>query len=122
MPFHSILTDLVQANRDTVGALFVDDSGELIGMACADGDHERMELLAAYLPLYLHRLTTALESVDGGAPRLIHIRRHDLDVHAAALPDDYVLSLITGPGGHAAVTRRRLEVGARRLAREVLGV
>ena len=122
MPFHSILTDLVRAEEDTLGALFVDDSGELIGMACADADRERMELLAAYLPLYLYRLATALEGVEGGAPRLLHIRREDLDVHAAALPDNYVLSLITGPGGRAALTRRRLEVGARRLAREVLGV
>ena len=38
------------------------------------------------------------------------------------LPDNYVLSLVTGPRGRVAVTRRRLAVGARRLASEVLGV
>ncbi len=122
MPFHSILTDLVRAEDDVLGALFVDDSGELIGMACADGEHERLELIAAYLPLYVQRLRTALEGVEGGAPRLFHIRRRDLDLHAAALPENYVLSLVTGPRGRAAVTRRRLAAGARRLESEVLGV
>ncbi len=122
MPFHSILTDLLRAAEDTRGALFVDDSGELIGIACAEGDRDRLELIAAYLPLYLQRLETALAAVEAGAPRLLHIRRHALDVHAAALPENYVLSLVTGPRGRTALTRRRLEVGVRRLEREVLGV
>lgn len=122
MPFHSILTDLVRAEEDVLGALFVDDSGELIGLACADDDRERMELIAAYLPLYLQRLRAVLAGVEGGVPRLLHIRRHDLDLHAAELPENYVLSLVTGPRGRSATTRRRLELGARRLAREVLGV
>ncbi len=122
MPFHSILTDLVRADEDALAALFVDDAGELIGLACADGDRDRMELIAAYLPLYMQRLQTALDGVEGGPPRLVHIQRHDLNLHAAALPENYVLSLVTGPRGRSAVTRRRLEVGARRLAREVLGV
>ena len=120
MPFHSILTDLVRAEEDCLGALFVDDSGELVGIACADEDRGRMELIAAYLPLYVQRLQTALDGVDGGAPRLLHIRRDGLDLHAAVLPENYLLSLITGPGGRAAMTRRRLELGARRLTREVL--
>ena len=115
------LEHLVRTDDDSVGALFVDESGELIGIACADEDKDRLELIAAYLPLYAQRLRSALEVVDGGAPRLFHIRRHDLDLHAAVLPDDYLVSLITGPQGRVAVTRRRLEVGARRLAREVLG-
>ncbi len=122
MPFHSILTDLVRADEDALGALFVDDSGELIGLACSDDDRDRMELIAAYLPVYVQRLQTALEGVQAGPPRLLHIQRQDLNLHAAALPENYVLSLVTGPRGRSAVTRRRLEVGARRLAREVLGV
>ncbi len=121
MPFHSILTDLVRADEGSVGALFVDDSGEVIGIACADEDKERLELMAAYLPLYVQRLRSALAAVEGGSPRLVHIRRNDLDLHAAVLPENYLLSLVTGPAGKAAVTRRRLEVGARRLVREVLG-
>ena len=121
MPFHSILTDLVRAEEDSLGALFVDDSGELIGIACADGDRDRMELIAAYLPLHVQRLQTALDGVEGGEPRLLHIRRDDLDLHVAVLPENYLLSLISGPRGRVALTRRRLEVGARRLAREVLG-
>ena len=122
MPFHSILTDLVRAEDDVLGALFVDDTGELIGMACADGQRERLELIAAYLPLYVQRLQTALEGVESGSLRLFHIRRGELDLHAAALPENYVLSLVTGPRGRAAVTRRRLAEGARRLESEVLGV
>ena len=121
MPFHNILTDLVRAEEDTLGALFVDDSGELIGIACADEDRERLELMAAYLPLYLQRLRTVLEGVPGGRPRLLHIRRPELDLQAVVLPENYVLSLVSGPRGRASVTRRRLQEGARRLAREVLG-
>ena len=121
MPFHSILTELVEADEATLGALFVDDTGELIGLACADGEHERMELIAAYLPLYLQRLQTALVGLDAGAPRLVHIQRRGFSLHAAALPENYILSLVTGSGGRSAVTRRRLELAAHRLAREVLG-
>ena len=86
MPFHTILTDLVRAEEDVLGALFVDDSGELIGMACADGQRDRLELIAAYLPLYVQRLQTVLDGVEGGDPRLLHIRRHDLELHAACCP------------------------------------
>ena len=122
MPFHSILTDLVRVEEDTLGALFVDDSGELIGLACADEDRERMEIVAAYLPVYLQRLRTALSGIEAGRPRRLHFRRRGFDLHAVTLPDDYVLSLVTGPRGRSSVTRRRLEVGARRLEREVFGV
>ena len=121
MPFHSILTELVRAEEGSLGALFVDDTGELIGIACADHDRDRLELVAAYLPLYVQRLKTALDGVEGGDPRLVHIRRTDFDLHAAVLPESYLLGLVTGPGGRVAVTRRRLQVGARRLAHEVLG-
>ncbi len=80
-----------------------------------------MELIAAYLPVYLQRLQPTLDGVDAGSPRLLHIYRPRLNLHAATLPDNYVLSLVTGPRGRAAATRRRLRLGARRLAREVLG-
>ena len=54
----------------------------------------------------------AAASIDVGAR---------LDGLFAQLPENYLLSLVTGPNGRVAVTRRRLEVGARRLADEVLG-
>ncbi|MFQ5350820.1 MAG: hypothetical protein ACE5EG_10295, partial [Thermoanaerobaculia bacterium] len=92
-----------------------------IGLACADEDRDRMELIAADLPLYVQRLQTALDGVRAGAPRLFHICRPEFDLHAAVLPENYLLSLISGPNGLAAVTRRRLEMGAGRLVREVLG-
>ena len=122
MPFHSILTELVEADEDALAALFVDDSGELIGLACAKGEHERMALVAAYLPLYLERLRTALDGLQAGAPRLVHIQRPRMSLHAATLPENYVLSLVTGPRDRPSATRRRLQQGADRLAREVLGV
>jgi hypothetical protein len=112
----------VDGDEDALGALFVDDSGELIGLACADNEEERMELIAAYLPLYLQRLHVALGEAEAGVPRLVHIQRAGLNLHAAALPENYVLSLVSGPRSRAALTRRRLELGARRVAREVLGV
>jgi hypothetical protein len=121
MPFHSILTELVEADEDALAALFVDDSGELIGLACADGERERMELIAAYLPLYLQRLASALEGSAIGRPRLVHIQREGLHLHAAALPDEYIVSLVTGSRGVASSTRRRLERAATRLSLEVLG-
>ncbi len=79
-----------------------------------------MELLAAYLPLYLQRFQDAFGASGIGAPRLVHIQRDALHLHAAVLPDDYLLSLVTGPRGLATVSRRRLEYAARRLEREVL--
>ena len=121
MPFHSILTELLEADEDARAALFVDDSGELIGIACPDGERDRLELVAAYLPLYLQRLRSALGDSEAGRPRLIHIQRASMHLHAAALPDDYVLSLITGPRGAVSTRRRRLERAASRLALEVIG-
>ncbi len=120
MPFQSILTELVEAEDHALAALFVDDSGELIGLACADGDRERMELVAAYLPLYLQRARDALTEADLGRPRLFYIQRRGLHLHVEALPEDYVLSLVTGPRAVAGASRRRLARAAHRIRQEVM--
>lgn len=92
--FDYVLANLIANNEHAVGALFLDDSGETVGMACADFTPYQMRVVGAYLGIYLRQLERLLGTLQQGPPKLIHIEKQGLHVHALPLPDGYYLALV----------------------------
>ena len=115
MPYQYVLANLLADHPEAVGVLFLDDSGETVDFACADGNPYEIQLMGAYLGIYLRQLGEMTRAVDLGTIRILHIERtHEgQDVRA-----DH-LALVQRQPAPVATTRRRLGRAARAIAREV---
>lgn len=119
MPFHYILANLIADNDGVVGALFFDDTGETVDLASSEMAPYDLRVLGAYLGIALRQLRRGLDDTGAGDPRLLHVERSDLHVHAVALPDGYTLAVVLRPPVLAAHVRQSLLAAAAELEREV---
>jgi hypothetical protein len=117
--FDYVLANLLANNQHAVGALFLDDSGETVGMACAEFTPYQMRVMGAYLGIYLRQLDRFFHRTDLGAPELIHIEKHGLHVHALALPDGYFLALVQRRPALVAHARATLTDAGQQLRHEL---
>lgn len=122
MSFGFILANLLAASDRAVGVLFLDETGEAVDLSCTDVSPYEMRLLGAYLGIYLRQAEQLSDQNNLGQPRLIHLERADLQVHAAALPDGYFLALVQRRPAQAGPAREALIAAARQLAESVFGV
>ena len=82
--FQYVLANLLANNDEALGALFLDDNGETVDLACAGYTPYQMRVVGAYLGIYLRQiekvLTAALDRLPpveeppalhtvGGGPR-----------------------------------------------------
>ena len=119
MPFQYILGNLLADLDGAVGALFFDEAGETIDLASSELAPDELRVLGAYLGISLRQLRRALGDVGVGGPRLLHVERSGLHVHAITFPEGYTLAVVQRPPGLAARTRRGLEAAAAQITREV---
>ena len=56
MPFQYILANLLAQNDGAIGALFLDESGETIDLACADLTPFQLRIVGAYVGIYLRQM------------------------------------------------------------------
>ena len=119
MPFEYILNDLLVRNEQAVGALFLDESGEAVDVACADLTPYQLRIVGAYLGIYLRQLHKLTEATGLGEPEMLHISKDELHIYAVPLREGYCLSLIQRSPSLVASARRSLE-NARRLMHEEL--
>jgi hypothetical protein len=117
--FDYVLANLLANNQRAVGALFLDDSGETVGMACADFTPYQMRVVGAYLGIYLRQLDHFLESSALGTPTLIHIEKANLHIHTLQLPDGYYLALVQHRPAMVARARATLIDAGQQLRREL---
>ncbi len=117
--FDYVLANLLANNEKAVGALFLDDSGETVGMACADFTPYQMRVVGAYLGIYLRQLGRFFDSAALGAPELIHIDKEGLHIHALALPDGYYLALVQRGPSQVARAREALADAGQQLRAEL---
>ena len=119
MPFQYVLANLLAQDPDTIGVLFLDDSGETIDLVCAEYSPFEMRVAGAYLGIYLRRMGEILASSQLGSPREFHIERERLHFHVTALPDGYFLALVQRSPAVVARARERLQHAAAELKRVV---
>ena len=119
MPFQYILGDLLASNKGTLGVLFLDDAGETIDLACTASSPHDMQLLAAYVGIYLRQLRRFLEPDSFGDLRMMHIESSDLHVFALPLADGYYIVLAQSAPALSALTRRKISRAGDLLMREL---
>ena len=119
MPFQYVLANLLADHPDAVGVLFLDDSGETVDFACAEESPYEMQLLGAYLGIYLRQVGNIVASANLGSIRWFHIERRHRHLHVTVLPDGYYLVLVQRHPAQIATARESLRRAAIELAREV---
>ena len=119
MPFQYVLANLLADHPEAIGVLFLDDSGETVDFACVNDSPYEMQLVGAYLGIYLRRVSAILRSSNLGEVRWLHIEGQRRHLHVAVLPDGYCLALVQRQPGQVASARERLRRAAGQIAREV---
>lgn len=119
MPFQYVLANLLADQPDAVGVLFLDDTGETVDFACAEDSPYEMQILGAYLGIYLRQVGKIVSSADLGTVRWLHIERRRRHLHVAVLPDGYYLVLVQRQPARIATAREGLRRAAIELTREV---
>ena len=121
MPIHYILANLLARDEDTVGVLFLDDSGETVDLACAEFTPYQMRVVGAYAGIYLKQLSRISGGHGLGEAVRVHVEQDELHVHAEALPEGYYLVLLQRRPGMVARARRALQQAAAELIHEFFG-
>jgi hypothetical protein len=119
MPHHYILANLLATNDGAAGVLFLDDTGETVDLACANGQPEELRVLGAYLGIYLRTIERVAADGGLGEPRLIHLERGGLHVFTVPLPDGYHVALVQRQPALVGRARRSLEAAAAQLEAEL---
>jgi hypothetical protein len=119
MPFQYVLANLLADEPDAVGVLFLDDTGETVDFACAEESPYDMQLLGAYLGIYLRQVGKIVETANFGEIHWFHIERRHRHMHVTVLPDGYYLVLVQRQPARIATARESLRRAAVQLTREV---
>lgn len=109
MPFEYVLRDLLARTDQGVGALFLDESGEAVDVACSDLTPTQLRIIGAYLGIYLRQLRRLAELTEVGETQLLHVAQDELSIFAVPLPEDYCLALIQRRPALVAPALRSLE-------------
>ncbi len=119
MAFHDTLTQLLAAHDDAIGVLFLDSTGETVDLACAAIPTYDLQVIGAYLGIYLRHLDKVMTLNHLGATRLIHIEKRQVHIHVLPLPDGYCLALVQSHPGQVARARTSLIAAGAELVREL---
>ena len=101
------------------GVLFLDDTGETVDFACAEESPYEMQLLGAYLGIYLRQVAAIVAGANLGSVHWFHIERRLRHLHVTVLPDGYYLVLVQRHPAQIATARESLRRAAVQLEREV---
>lgn len=109
MPVHYILANLLAANDRALGALFLDESGETVDLACSESlTPYQARIIGAYLGIYLRQLEKVCDRNQWGYPEQMHIEKEGIHIYAQALPEGYYVVLLQARPGLVAQARRSL--------------
>jgi predicted regulator of Ras-like GTPase activity (Roadblock/LC7/MglB family) len=117
--FQYVLANLLANNDKALGALFLDDNGETVDLACSGYTPYQMRVVGAYLGIYIRQLEKVLTSGELGTPRLIHIEKRSIHIYAMPLPDGYYLVLVQSHPALVATARSTMVEAAAQLTREL---
>lgn len=117
--FHFVLANLLANNKDALGALFLDGTGETVDLACADFSPYEMKVIGAYLGIYMRQFERLLEGHELGGLRLLHIQKRNVHIYVVPLPDGYCLALVQRHPALVAQARHSLGQAVEELKREL---
>ena len=120
MAFEYILRNLLAAADGAIGVLFLDEGGETVDVVCSEFTPHQMRVVGAYFGIYLRQLDRVCRG-PLGTPRLVHVEREGLHLHAMALPDGYYLVLVQRRPGQVTMARAQLEKAGEDVRRAVFG-
>jgi len=119
MPVHYILANLLATNERALGALFLDEAGETVDLACSENlTPYQARITGAYLGIHLRQLEKICQRNSWGRPKQIHIEKEGLHIYAQALPEGYYIVLLQSRPGLVAGARRSLAGAVGDLRRE----
>ena len=119
MPFQYILANLLAESPNAMAVMFMDDAGETVDLATSEYQPFDVQIVGAYLGIYMRQLRKVTEGNSLGAPELIHIEKESLHVYAAPLPEDYYLVLVQRQPALVAQAQRALQEAATELTRSL---
>lgn len=119
MPFQYTLANLLAADDDAVAVLFLDDSGEVVDLACSDFSPYEMKVVGAYVGIYLRQLAGICDQIAAGDPTFLHIEKDGLHFYASSLPDGYYLVLVQRSPALVSKARVQLTAARNEIAREI---
>jgi predicted regulator of Ras-like GTPase activity (Roadblock/LC7/MglB family) len=117
--FQYVLANLLANNDQALGALFLDDNGETVDLACAGYTPYQMRVVGAYLGIYLRQIEKVLIGNEVGEPRLVHIEKKAVHIYAMPLPDGYYLVLVQRLPALVGRARTTMVEAAAQLTREL---
>ncbi len=119
MPFQYTLANLLANNERAVAAIFLDETGECVDLACAEHTPYDIKITGAYLGIYLRQLEIIDTETHWGTTEFLHIEKDDLHLYAAPLPDGYYLALVQRSPGLVGRARTTLIDARDEIKREV---
>lgn len=114
-----MLANLIANNKDALGALFLDGTGETVDLACSELAPYEMKVVGAYLGIYLRRFEKLLTAGDLGDLRVLHIEKRDVHIYVVPLPDGYCLALVQRHPALVSQARSSLSEAVDQLKREL---
>ena len=119
MPFQYVLANLLAEHPDALAVIFLDDAGETIDLASVEYAPFDLQIIGAYLGIYLRQLREVTERTALGSPEFVHFELEKAHLYLMTLPDGYYLAMVQRPPALLATARRSLRRAADQLRREV---
>lgn len=119
MPFQYILANLLAENKEAIGVLFLDGTGETVDVSCVDFTPYDMKVIGAYFGIYLKNINRFLGEWNLGRTEALHIEKDKLHLFAQPLPDEYFLVLVMKRPALTARARRTMNKAASLLEAEL---
>jgi predicted regulator of Ras-like GTPase activity (Roadblock/LC7/MglB family) len=119
--FQTVLTKLLTSNKDVLGVLFLDGTGETVDLVCGDFSPDDMRIVGAYLGIYLRRFEKLLSGNGLGELRIVHIEKRGIHIYMVPMPDEYCLALVQKRPALVAQARASLGEAVEQLRHELFG-
>lgn len=117
--FQTVLANLLASNKDALGVLFLDGTGETVDLACGDFSRDDMKIVGAYLGIYLRRFEKLLAGNGLGELRTVHIEKRGMHIYMVPMPDQYCLALVQKHPALVAQARHSLGEAVEQLKHEL---
>lgn len=117
--FQYVLANLLANNKDALGAIFLDGTGETVDLVCGEFSPHEMRVVGAYLGIYIRRFDRVLSGNGLGTLKVLHIEKRAIHIHVVPLPDGYSLALVQKHPALVAQARESLREAVEQLRHEL---